>query len=285
MKLAILGIVAAFLWAGTCGAADWHGHLETEQLSPNLRDRGEGLPTSMFGIYIQKGQFMFYPFFEYYRNHDQEYSPNELGKSLDQDFRGEYSAYEGLIFLGYGITEWLAVEMEAAYIQAKLKPSSEDPTGLPSEIEETGIGDVEGQIRWRWAKETASRPEFFSYFETVFPTADEGSLIGTTDFEFKLGVGVVRGYSWGTVTARGAVEYDLAEDAGALGELAIEYLRRINDQWRIFAGFEGTQDEVEMIPEVQWHMHRNACLKANSAFGVTSKAADWAPEIGLLLTF
>jgi hypothetical protein len=30
-----------------------------------LRDRGEGLPTSMFGTYIRKGEFLLYPFFEY----------------------------------------------------------------------------------------------------------------------------------------------------------------------------------------------------------------------------
>jgi hypothetical protein len=38
------------------------------------------------------------------------------------------------------------------------------------------------------------------------------------------------------------------------------------------------------IPEVQWSVRQNVTLKLNSAFGVTSKATDWAPEIGVLVS-
>ena len=52
---------------------------ETENLPYYLQDRGEGVPTSMFGTYIKKGQVFIYPFFEYYYDDDMEYSPDELG--------------------------------------------------------------------------------------------------------------------------------------------------------------------------------------------------------------
>ena len=65
-----------------------------------LQDRGPGIPTSMFGTYVEEGEWLFYPFFEYYLNDDEGYSPQELGYELDEDFRGEYRGYEGLIFLG-----------------------------------------------------------------------------------------------------------------------------------------------------------------------------------------
>lgn len=268
-----------------CPAAQKPGHLETEGLPANLRDRGSGLPVSMFGTFVQMGQLIVYPFFEYYRDSDFEYKPAELGRTGDVDYRGRYRASEELIFLSYGISESIAIEVEVAIIQAKLTTSSEDRSGLPREIEELGLGDVEGQLRWRWSKETERRPEFFGYFETVLPTQDEGSLIGTTDWEFKLGSGVIRGLSSGTVSARAAVEYDAAESKGELGELALEYLRRLSPRWRIYAGVEGTQDEWELIPEVQWHWGPSAFVKINSAFGLTSKATDWAPEVGILLSF
>ncbi len=284
MKATILGILGAALLVGTSTAQEKRAPLDTEGLPAYLRDRGQGTSLSQFASYVQKRQLIIYPFYEYYHDSDYEYSPNELGQPLDQDFRGSYKANEVLLFLAYGVTERLALEFEMAYIDAELEKSSADPTNLPATISESGIGDVEGQIRYRWALETPTRPEIFSYFETVGPTADEGSLIGTTDWEFKLGFGVMRGYSWGTVTGRGAVEYDLAEDAGGLGEIALEYVRRLSAKWRVYGGFEGTQDEVSVITEAQWHFVPRGCLKMNSGFGLTSKAADWAPEVGVMLS-
>jgi hypothetical protein len=249
------------------------------------RDRGPGLPTSMFGTYIEPRQLLIYPFFEYYRDGNAEYSPDEFGFGLDQDFRGKYRASEGLIFLGYGISDRLAVEFEAAVIDARLEKSRDDPTSMPGVLEESGLGDVEGQLRWRWNRETERRPELFSYFETVFPLQKRKQLIGTRDWEFKLGTGLVRGFGWGTATVRAAVEYDAAEGTAALGEYAVEYLKRVSPSLRLFAAVEGSEDEVELIGEAQWFIRRNVVLKLNNALGLTSKATDWAPEIGVMLSF
>jgi hypothetical protein len=278
-------LACVLILAGTCSARDIRGHLDTEDLPVYLRDRGEGIPISMFGTYIQKGQFIIYPFFEYYKDSDYEYAPNELGFDVDRDFRGDYAGYEWLLFIGYGVTDRLAFEFEMAAISAELKTAPEDPTNIPDRIEESGIGDVEGQIRWRWIAENESRPEIFTYFETVMPTQDEGSLIGTTDWEFKLGSGIVRGFSWGTLTGRLAAEYDKAEDVFEFGEYAVEYLKRLSSSWRVFGGVEGSGDEVELITEAQWHISSHSFLKLNNAFGLTSKATDWAPEIGVLFSF
>ncbi|MGH2611388.1 MAG: hypothetical protein ACRDHF_20110, partial [Tepidiformaceae bacterium] len=113
------------------------------ELPVYLRDRGTGLPTSMFGTFIQRGHVLLYPFFEYYHDDDFEYKPAELGYGLDQDFRGKYRASEGLIFVGYGLTDWLAIEFEAAVITATLEKSPSDTSATPAKIEESGLGDVE----------------------------------------------------------------------------------------------------------------------------------------------
>jgi hypothetical protein len=256
---------------------------QSDSLPRHLRDRGRGIPTSMFGTYIDRGELLLYPFFEYYRDRDAEYSPDELGFGLDHDFRGRYRASEGLLFVGYGVSDRLALEIEAAVISAQLEKASDDPSPMPAVIEESGLGDVEAQLRWRWRAESTTRPEAFSYFETVFPFQKSKRLIGTQDWELKLGSGLIRGFAWGTMTVRAAVEYD--GSAFALGEYALEYLRRLGTRVHGLLAVEGTEDEVELITEWQWQLTRGLTLKLNNAFALTSKATDWAPEVGLMFSF
>ncbi|HEX9640031.1 MAG TPA: hypothetical protein VGB13_01815 [Candidatus Krumholzibacteria bacterium] len=195
------------------------------------------------------------------------------------------SGRHSLLFLGYGITDRLAVEAEAAVITAKQFKAGDDPSGMPSRIEESGLGDVESQLRWRWAEENESRPEIFSYYETVFPLQKDKLLIGTSDWELKFGTGVVKGYSWGTITLRLAGEYSRDEQKFDLGEYAVEYLRRVNDKFRFYIGAEGNQDELELINDLQFHIFPNGFIRINNSFGATSKATDWAPEVGILFYF
>jgi hypothetical protein len=256
-----------------------------EDLPYYLHDRGGGIPLSMFNTFIEQGEVIIYPFFEYYYDQDAEYKPEELGYELGHDFRGRYRAYEALLFLGYGVSERLAVEAEAAVIKAAQHKSDADTSSMPKRVEESGLGDVEGQLRWRWLRETASSPELFSYFETVFPLRKGKKLIGTQAWEFKLGSGVTKGFRWGTMTLRLAGEYDAGENKAELGEYAVEYLKRISRLFRFYVGMEGAQDEVEAIVDLQFHINPKAFIRINNAFGATSKATDWAPEVGALFHF
>lgn len=250
------------------------------------KDRGEGLPTSMFGTYVTKGELIVYPFFEAYRDRNFEYRPAELGATGDVDYRGRFHAKEGLLFVGYGITDRLAIEFEAATISASFDKAPDDRSALPTSIRESGLGDVEGQIRWRWTKETDQHPEIFSYAEAVVPHNRDKVLIGTSALELKAGAGVIRGFSWGTLTARAAVNYDGASSSQVdMGEYAVEYLRRFSTRWRLYAGLEGAQDELSAIGELQWHIASNAFVRFNTGRGLTSKAPDWTPELGVVFSF
>ena len=256
-----------------------------EDLPGFLEDRGPGVPLSMFGTYIESGQVICYPFYEYYYDQDAEYAPDELGYELEEDYTARYRAHEGLIFLGYGLTDDLALELEAAVISAKQYKAAEDTSKMPPVVEESGLGDVEGQLRWRWARETPGRPEFFSYFETVFPLQKDKKLIGTSDWEFKLGTGMTKGLGWGTMTFRVAGEYSAEESKLELGEYAVEYLRRLSRFFRFYIAVEGSQDEVELITDLQFHLFSGGFVRVNNAFGVTPKATDYAPEVGILFRF
>jgi hypothetical protein len=249
-----------------------------------LRDRGPGIPTSMFGTYVRHGELLFYPFYEYYRDRNMEYEPFDFGLTSMTEYRGRYEAHERLLFLAYGVSDRLAVEFEAGFISAQLDKSPRDVSPLPSRIEESGLNDVEGQLRWRWNRETARTPEYFTYFETVFPTGKKHSLIGTSDWQFKLGSGRVKGYRWGTFTARAAVEFDAGSNAFGAGEVAVEYLKRLSNSLRFFVMLEGTEDEWGLVPELQFQFGRYGYLKVGSGIGITSKATDIAPEVGFMFT-
>ena len=250
-----------------------------------LRDRGTGIPVSMFGTYINKGELLVYPFYEYYHDNNYEYEAAEFGYGSTDELRGQYEAHEFLLFIGYGISDRLALELEAGVITAELEKSPGDLSPLPAEFSESGISDVEGQLRWRWVAESQQRPEIFSYFETVFPTGEKNSLIGTSDWEFKLGSGLVKGFSFGTMTVRLAAEYSAEEDKFESGEYAVEYLRKLSNTFKIFVGAEGSEDEIELITDLQIRLRPNITMKINNAFGVTSKATDYAPEFGVLFSF
>ena len=153
-------------------------------------------------------------------------------------------------------------------------------------LSETGLGDVEGQIRWRWRRETDRHPEFFSYSELVVPHHRDKPLTGTPGWELKFGTGLIRGFRWGTMTARAALEYSSSSSSHFdAGEYAVEYLKRVSPGWRVYLGVEGKQDELSAIGELQWHFSRTAFAKFNSGFGLTSKATDWAPEVGIVFAF
>jgi hypothetical protein len=248
-----------------------------------LKDRGPGVPTSMFGTYVQKGELIVYPFFEYYLDNNMEYSPNEFGFTLDQDFRGKYRESEWLMFLAYGLSDRLALEVEAAMTRASLVRSPDDLSGMPDKLAESGLGDVQTEIRWMWSKETDRRPGFFSYGEVVFPFQRTKYLIGTSELETKAGIGLIRGFQWGTITIRAAVEQ--AGGVVDLGEYAVEYYKRLSKSLCVYAGIEGTQDELEFISEFQFWLSDTVRFKINNAFGLTSKATGWAPEIGLMISF
>jgi hypothetical protein len=256
---------------------------EGEELPPYLRDRGTGIPMSIFGAYVRNGELLLYPFYEYYDDSDMEYKPSDFGYDLEQDFRGRYNAHEGIFFIGYGISDKVAIEVEAGIIDAKLEKAPEDMSGMPAELKESGLSDVEGQIRWRWNHESATTPEFFSYFLSVLPTGEKNSLIGTSDWELKLGAGLIKGFGWGTITPGVAVEYSASDKSYAFA-YGLEYLKRLSDRFRFFAMIEGTQDEAALIPEIQWHFSRRVFLKVNNGFGLTSKAVDLAPEIGIMFS-
>ena len=258
-----------------------------QDLPAYLRDRGTGMRTSMFGSYIERGELLVYPFYEYYKDNDLQYSPSEFGVPGTQDFEGRYRAHEGILFLAYGFSDRFMIEMEAAYLSATFEKDPADPTATPAKLEESGLGDVEGQLRYRLMFENEKRPELFTYFEAVAPHDKTKYLLGTEDWELKLGVGAARGYGFGTMTVRASVEYVTASSTPwDFGEWGVEYLRRVNPDWRVYAGIEGQGvDEASLILEGQRRLGRIATLKAGTGISLTPNGTDVAPEVGIMFAF
>jgi hypothetical protein len=255
---------------------------------PYLHDRGPGIASSLAGVYIQKGELLVHPFLEYGRDHNREYQPHEFGLGPEVDFRGRSRRVAGQLFLGYGVTDWLALEFEGAYLHETLRKSAQDTFPVPAKIDESGVGDLEAQIRVRALTESAKRPEVLAFVELTAWSQTRKLLIREPDWDIRPGIGLTRGFSWGTLTTRFTVEYNHTEKKFDFGEVALGYLKRFTTDWRVSLGVEGGEggslDEWEVIPGVQWQ--RGAVLvRLESAFGISSKAADWSPQVGLGFTF
>jgi len=250
-----------------------------------LRDRGEGIPTSLFGTYVRSHEWLVYPFYEYTLNSDQEYKPSELGFDGEHDYRGKLTEQEALIFASYGFSDWIDAELESAiYTTATQHKAANDPSALPDELTQSGFGDTQAELRFRLHRETERRPELFGYFETVFPFQHDQVLIGTQEWEFILGLGLIKGFGWGTVLGRASAVYVPGSDV-EVDELSVEYLKRLAPSWRAVLAVEGEQDEWALIAEAQWFVRPDVFVKLNNGFGLTSKAPDLAPELGVVFSF
>ena len=193
------------------------------------------------------------------------------------------------MFVGYGVTDWLALEVEAAFLSAALRKSPHDPSTMPARIEQSGLGDFEGQLRLRLLKEGEHRPEVFGFLELTPRSQRRKVLIAEPDWDLKPGVGLVRGFSWGTVIVRVTGEKNHEAGNLDLGEVAVEYLKRLTPSLHLHAGVEGGEggapDEFSLLGGVQWRVSDAFSLKLDNAVGISSKATDWAPEIGLMFSF
>jgi hypothetical protein len=252
-----------------------------------LGDRGGGVATSIFGTYVRKGELLVYPFYEYVRSSEDEYHGAELGFVGEIDYLGESREHEAVLFLAYGLTENLAVELEGElFVSKTLERAPDDTTtGMPERLEESGLGEIEAQVRWRFSEETETRPELFSNFEVKFPTTSDNVLIGARDWAVAVGFGADKGFRWGTLTSRLSVGYEGEEEEFALGEYAIEYLKRLSQSWVAYSAIEGEDDELSLLLGAQWQLGPHLYWKMSTGVGLTPKADDFAPEVGLLLSF
>jgi hypothetical protein len=51
---------------------------QADTLPAYARDRGAGVPASIFGTYLGRRELVIYPFFEYTFDNNREYQPKEL---------------------------------------------------------------------------------------------------------------------------------------------------------------------------------------------------------------
>ena len=268
------------------GTVDWWFE---ENLPYYLYDRGAGMPTSLFGTYVRKGELLFYPFYEYVLETDFEYNPDDFGVDLDEDFFGRGQTHQYLVFAAYGFTDRLMAEAEFSFYEENtVERSGRDRGPGPRTFREAGPGTFEMQVRYRAIKESETFPEVVAFVQSDFPFQKGKELTGTQEWELAYGLAMIKGFRWGTLSARAALQHEPESDYADLGEWAVEYLKRFGSdgRHRVVATMEAQKDtEFSAIFEYQWFFHKNAMLKLNSGFGLNREAADFAPEIGVTFRF
>jgi hypothetical protein len=202
-------------------------------------------------------------------------------------FRGRFRGTSSQLFIGYGVTDWLALELEGAYITAKLTKSPSDTFATPATTRQSGLTDLEAQVRARLLRETTGRPEIFGFVELVARSQRGKVLLEEANWDAKPGIGVVRGFGFGTVTIRIAAEYNHTEHKPDLGEIALEYLRRLAPSAHLYLAVEGGEggalDEWDLSTGIRWRLTTSVDFKLDNAVGISSRSTDWAPQVGLML--
>src|SRR5947208_5965376 len=262
--------------------------LSSSTMLPAQGDRGTGIRTSIVETYVELHQLLIYPFAAYSWDHNYEYQPTMFGFGRDQDFRGHYRTTEAAFFLAYGVTDWLALELEGAQVPRPLGKAPADTFGTPARIRETGVADIAGQLRSRRGTERGRRPEFFASVEVLPPMHAGRVLIGDAQWNVKSEIGAVRAYRWGTMTFRTTVEYNRGDTHWDLGETSLEYLRQVSPAWRLLFAIEGGEggapDDWVLVSAGHWRIAPGLYLKFASGIGLFPKSTDWESQIGILLT-
>jgi hypothetical protein len=253
-----------------------------------VNNQDDGISTSLFGTNIQKGEMLLYPYFEYTMDHNREYQPSQYGFGPQQDFIAKYNSREAGLFIGYGITDRLAIEFEASYIKATFQKDPSDSFATPNRIIEKGLGDIESQLRWRWKQQKGRWPEMQSFLEITIPSQKHKLFIGDKDWDFRPGLILSKNYSWGKMSFRTDLEYNRESSGIDIGETAIEYLKRLSSPLRLVLAIEGGEggapDEWSFISGMRWQISNSVSLKLDNSLGITSKATDWAPQVGLVFS-
>ena len=241
------------------------------------RDRGEGLPLSMFGTYIRSGQLVVMPVLRKCTATTTSVRSGELGSRARPSCAGA-STRTNVSCSSLRVLENIAAEFEIAGISASLDKSPLDDSALPPRLEhralatsraaplamEEGIRHAAGAVQL--LRDRVSR-------------AAVEALIGTPDWELKFGFGLTRGLRWGTISARRSLGMPTApgswESTRSSAEARVEpaaALRRSRRQRGRARADHGSQ--ILLTTRI--------VLKLNNSFGLTSKATDWAPEIGVM---
>ena len=259
---------------------------QQDSVPPHLRDRGRGVRSSEFQTFIQRHQLLLLPSSAHIRDHNLEYNPLDWGYGNQTDLRGKFRSSSAQLLIAYGVTDWLAFELEGSYVSARFERSPRDTTATPALIRESGVGDFAGHARLRFAQERGRRPEVWGSLEVIPANQKRKVLIGDKFRDLKGEIGLTRGFHFGTMTLRTTIERNHGDHHWDLGETSLEYLRRLSPAWRILLAIEGGEsgalDEWVFVTAGQWRIANGCYLKLANAVGLAWKATDWEPQVGIL---
>lgn len=255
-----------------------------------LRDRGPGVPTTLTGIYLDQDEWLGAASYQHLENRGFQYSPEEFGFADANDYLGKYESSAGILFVGYGFSNSLGLGLKVTGGSIKLTKASDDLSAMPAEMKESGISAIAPELTWRFMTETAHRPELYAIVAVLIPQNRDTALIGTPDWFVLPGIGLNKGFSWATLSARMNFEYDAASESTIdFGTWSIEGQRRFSDAWWVSAGLEGQVgggsnfDEAWQTTFVQWYAGPHVAVRFGSRIGLTQMTEGWTGEIGLVV--
>jgi len=259
------------------------------QESP-VSHRLPGLPTTIPGLYLSEGTAIADLAAGRFQNLGFEYSPEEFGFSLEQDFQGEYRASQARFFLGIGLTPNLAIAFRASAADARFNKDASDSSALPEETKESGLEALSAELVWRFLGTDGGETEFFLLTQFVIPHDGDKLLLAQDGLAVLPQIGVIRAFPWAVIEGRLGLEYDAgSETPFDVGRWNVQLLRELVPTLRIGVGLDGqigganNFDEVWFVSHLQWAMSSNVILRASSDLGLTALTKGWSPQLGAIV--
>jgi hypothetical protein len=235
---------------------------------------------------VSLGQLTAYPSFRRFENRGFDYSPDEFGFPLEEDFKGDYRASQGALFISYGLSADLSVGVRATVANARFRKASSDHSGLAGETTESGLEELSAEVAWRFSGNDGGPTELFLLTQILAPHDGDKLFLGQDGVMILPRLALIRTLSWGLLDGRLGLEYDSgSETPFDVGRWSLHALGGLTGSLDLGGGFEGqigganNFDEVWLTTYLQWSARPNLMLRVSSDFGVTALTRGWSPQI------
>ena len=98
------------------------------------------------------------------------------------------------------------------------------------------------------------------------------------------GLGLIKGFAWGTLTGRISASYLPGDGTFELGEMDGVPQTHVREM-ALGAFGRGGAGRVGRDFEIQWHFKPNGARETERRHRLTAKAPDHAPEVGVVFSF
>jgi len=193
---------------------------------------------------------------------------------------------------GHGTTTTITAPASTETAQTMSEPVQQ---AIERHGSESGVGDTNLDLGYRFLDETDSLPEMSVHGGIKIPTADEDKGLGTGEMDYQLGVELVKELGGWSVDLGmdynilgDPDDYDLDNYVSAYGELSTEFLPRLTTIFKLAgaqAASEESDTELTAGLECDYDFDHAGTVYAGMDAGLSDGSPDFSLYVGYSISF